>query len=239
MDEILSTERACGRRIEGAVYAETRLGEGGSPVEFFIVDPPRPIDFSALGLTSVGVKLVEINGVWHVFDVVGQEYYPYPADYVEETRQKGASRRLPANLDFAKLGPESRLLLVHWKAIIANYDQYPQPPAVSHRRAAGVRGTNGVVLCPKGLEVHQAAPLPTMCAGLWWHDLPKNGVQHLPGGVDYCGFLRPRGVTPIYEHGVFFSLPITNLVVIKGGEDTEKNYQAAGKSGLPIFLEEE
>ncbi len=224
MDDILSTERACGRRIEGAVYAETRLGDHGTPLEFYIVDPPRPVDLAALGLTAVGVKLIEIDGIWHVFDVVGQEYYPYPADCVEETRLKGASRRLPANLDFAKLGTESRLLLVHRKAIIANYDQYPQPP---------------VVLCPKGLEEHQAAPLPTMCAGLWWHDLDRNGVRHLPGGVDYCGFQRPQGVTPVYQHGVFLSLPITNLAVIKGGEDTEDNYQAASKSGLMVSIEEE
>ncbi|MBU2611990.1 MAG: hypothetical protein KJ606_13760 [Chloroflexi bacterium] len=229
MDDILSTERACGRRIEGGVYAETRLSEGGGPVEFFIVDPPRPVDFSALGLTAVGVKLIEIDGVWHVFDVVGQEYYPYPADYIEETRYKGASRRLGAKLEFAKLGPESRLLLIHQKAIIANFDQYPQPP---------------VVLCPKGLDEHQTAPLPTMCAGLWWHDLRKSdiedGLRRLPGGVKYHAFPRPQGVTPVYEHGVFFSLPITNLVVINGGgEETEDNYQAAGKSGLPVYLEEE
>lgn len=221
MDDLF-TERACGRRVKGAVYAETRPSESGVPVEFFIVDPPRPVDLAALGLTAVGVKLVEVNNVWHVFDVVGQEYYPYTADYIEETRQKGASRRLPGNLDYPKLGPDSRLFLIHQKAIIENFPKYPQPPAVT---------------CPKGLEEHQAAPLPSMCAGLWWHDLPAKERQ-LPGGVKYCGSQRPPGVTPVYQHGVFFTLPITNLAVIKGGEDTEKNHQAAGKSGLPVYLEE-
>jgi len=217
-----TSKRACGRRIKGGVYAETRLSDRGQPIEYFLVDPPRPVDLAALGLTAVGVKLIEVNGIWHVFDVVGQEYYPYPADYIEETRQKGASRRLPANLDFAKLSPESRLMLVHQKTVIENFKQYPQPPAVT---------------CPKGLEEHQAAPLPSMCAGLWWHDLPAKERQ-LPGGVKYCGSQRPPGVTPVYQHGVFFTLPITNLAVIKGGEDTEKNHQAAGKSGLPVYLEE-
>jgi len=217
-----TSKRACGRRIKGGVYAETRLSDRGQPIEYFLLDPPRPVDLAALGLTAVGVKLIEVNGIWHVFDVVGQEYYPYPADYIEETRQKGASRRLPANLDFAKLSPESRLMLVHQKTVIENFKQYPQPPAVT---------------CPKGLEEHQAAPLPSMCAGLWWHDLPAKERQ-LPGGVKYCGSQRPPGVTPVYQHGVFFTLPITNLAVIKGGEDTEKNHQAAGKSGLPVYLEE-
>ena len=220
----LSTERACGRRVKGGVYAETRLSGDGLPLEYFLVDPPRPVDLAVLGLTAVGVRLVEIEGIWHVFDVVGQEYYPYPADYFEETRRKGASRRLPANLDFAKLGSESRLLLIHQKAVIKNFDHYPQPP---------------VLTCPKGLYEHLAAPLPSMCAGQWWHDLPENGVRWLPGGVEYCGFQRSQGVAPIYEHGVFLSLPITNLAVINGGEDTEKNHEAAGKSGLPVYLEEE
>ena len=219
-----TSERACGRRIRGGVYAETRLGTKGQPIEYFIVDPPRFVDLAALGLTAVGVKLVEVCGVWHVFDVVGQEYYPYPADYVEETQRKGASRRLPANLDFAKLSPESRLFLIHQKAVIENFEQYPQPPLVD---------------CPKGLDEHQAAPLPSMCAGQWWHDLPENGVRWLPGGVEYCGFQRSQGVAPIYQYGVFLTLPITNLAVIKGGEDTEKNHEAAGKSGLPVYLEEE
>ena len=99
-------------------------------------------------------------------------------------------------------------------------------------------------MCPKGLDEHQAAPLPSMCAGLWWHDLPESsmnatGERRLPGGVEYHGFSRPAGVSPVYQHGVFLALPITDLVVIKGGENTEKNHQAARKSGLPVYLEEE
>lgn len=105
----------------------------------------------------MGVKLIEINGIHHVFDIVGQGYYPYPSDYVEETRHLGASRRLPANLDFSRLGPGSRLMLIHAQAVIDNFSTYPQPPQVQ---------------CPKGIAAHTLSPLLEMCAGLWWHDLP-------------------------------------------------------------------
>jgi len=237
--------RACGRRIRGGVYAETRLSEDGLPIEYFIVDPPTPVDLGQLGLAAVGVQLIEINGIHHIFDVVGQEFYPYPADYVEETRRLGASRRLPANLDFSRLEPGSRLVLIHARAVIENFNDYPQPPDVE---------------CPKGIYPHSLSPLKEMCAGLWWHDLPlsettvddsdqpneaetsfRSGqvLRRIEGGTVYRSYPRPEGVVPSYRHGVFLSLPISNLAVIQGGEATEHNYEAACTSGLPVYLEEE
>lgn len=253
-----SISRACGRRIRGGVYAETRLSEDGMPIEYFIVDPPIPLDTRQLGLTSVGVKLIESaanaqrsliskpaapasGGIHHIFDVVGQEYYPYPSDYVEETRRLGASRRLQANLDFSRLGPGSRLVLIHARAVIDNFSAYPQPPQVQ---------------CPKGIAAHALSPLPEMCAGLWWHDLPDEPdgsersveqgmnsaftvLHRIGGGTEYRGYPRPAEIVPSYRHGIFLSLPISNLAVIQGGESTERNYKAACNGGLPIYLEEE
>jgi hypothetical protein len=260
-------DRACGRRIRGGIYAETHLSRHGLPIEYFIVDPPITVDLAQLGLAAMGVQLIEVqgaddkrqpasDGVHHIFDVVGQEFYPYPADYVEETRRLGASRRLPANLDFSKLGPGSRLVLIHARALIENFSVYPQPPQLS---------------CPKGIALHAHAPLPEMCAGLWWHDLPGEAdaagahagqptrgetdshderlaanrapvafslLRRIEGGTQYYGYPRPAGVIPSYRHGIFLSLPISNLAVIQGGEATERNYQTACFSGLPVNLEE-
>jgi hypothetical protein len=231
-----SISRACGRRIRGGVYAETSLSEDGLPIEYFIVDPPVPVDIGQLGLAAVGVKLIESNSIHHIFDVVGQEFYSYPSDYVEETRRLGASRRLPANLDFSRLGPGSRLVLIHARAAIENFSAYPQPPQVQ---------------CPKGLAPHALSPLPEMCAGLWWHDLPdqpdgaetgsRSGevLRRIEGGTQYRGYPRPADVVPSYRHGIFLSLPISNLAVIQGGEATERNYEAACYSELPVYLEGE
>jgi hypothetical protein len=238
MNNLISPERGCGRRAAGGVYAETRISrDGGQPLEFFLVDPPQAVDLNRLGLTAVGVRLVEIEGVWHIFDIVGEEHYPYPADYVEETRLKGASRRLSRNLDFSKLSPEGRLVLVHRKAIIQNFHQYPQPP---------------IVECPKMLAAHAVAPLEETCAGLWWHDIHaadgelQEGciLRKLAGSTEYYAHPRPHNMRPEYQHGIFMMLPITNLAVIRGrnaGEMAvaEQSFQAASKSGLPVYLEEE
>ena len=236
---LTTSERGCGRRVAGGVYAETRISrDGGQPLEFFLVDPPQVVDLNRLGLTAVGVRLVEIEGVWQIFDIVGEEHYPYPADYVEETRLKGASRRLSRNLDFSKISPQSHLVLVHRKAILQNFHQYPQPP---------------VVECPKMLAAHAVAPLEETCAGLWWHDIHatdgemlENGriLRKLAGGIQYHAWARPHNVRPEYQHGIFMMLPITNLAVIRGrnaGEMAvaEQSFQAASKSGLPVYLEEE
>jgi hypothetical protein len=223
------TERACGRRIRGGIYAETHLSDEGLPIEYDIIDPPIPTDITRLGLAAVGVRLVEVNGVHHIFDVVGMEFYPYPSDYVEETRRLGASRRLPANIDFSRLTDESRLVLLHARAWIVNFSVYPQPPTLD---------------CPKALDYHLTPKLPEMCAGLWWHDLPgepdESGLvlRRIAGGA-YHGHPRPTGVLPIYRHAVFLHLPIHNLAVIQGGEATGRNYRAACASALPVYIEEE
>lgn len=231
----VTNQRACGKRLAAGVYAETRLSPFGEPVETFILCPPKPIDIADWGLAPRGARLVEIEGIWHVFDIVSKTDYQV-ADYIEETRCKGASRRLSRVLDFSKLSEASRLVLIHERAIIENTDAYPQPP---------------VVCCPR--DIHQEQ-LDEMCAGLWWHDFradelqsDSDGLRHLrtiPGGVSYLAHPRPEGVEPIYHYGIFMSLPITNLTVITGRNhqeqvSAEKAFQAASLGGLPVFMEDE
>jgi len=230
-----STERGCGKRVPAGIYAETRLSPGGQPIETFIVDPPKRIDIEAWGLTARGAKLIEVGGIWHIFDIVGREHYPYVADMVEEIRRKGASRRLAGNLDFSRLTPESRLVLVHARAVIDNFNEYPQPPRV---------------VCPR---FEHLAHLKEPCAGLWWHDIPENDLtvdaygnyqRAIPGGVAYHATPRVEGITPHYHHGIFIRLPVTNLAVIAGRNpqeerEAEKSCQAAGQSSLPVYMEAE
>jgi len=226
--------RACGKRLAAGVYAETRLSPFGEPVEAFILCPPKPIDIAAWGLAPRGARLIEIEGVGHIFDIVSKADYRV-ADFVQETYRKGASRRLSSKLNFSALTEESRLILIHAQAIIENYNAYPQPPTVT---------------CP--LDIH-LAQLSEMCAGLWWHDMPPEelqdqaeGVQYyraIPGGVSYSAYPRPEGVIPLYRYGIFMSLPITNLAVIKGRnpqeeESAKKAFQTASLGKLPVFMEE-
>ena len=128
------------------------------------------------------------------------------------------------------------MVLIHEQAIIKNYNEYRQPP---------------FVCCP--LDIH-IEPLTETCAGLWWHDIPAedlNGedgvIQHIrtiPGGVIYTAHSRPEGVVPVYQHGIFMSLPVTNFTVIAGRnpleeERAEEAFQAASLGGLPVFMEDE
>jgi len=230
-----TTERGCGKRIPAGIYAETRLSSGGQPIETFIVCPPKPIDIHKWGLTARGAKLIEVGGVWHIFDIVGREHYPHVADIVEEIRRKGASRRLAGNLDFSRLTPESRLVLIHARAVIENFDEYPQPPRVT---------------CPRFEHLDR---FEETCAGLWWHDIPEGDLtadEHgqynrlIPGEVSYRATPRIEGVVPQYHHGIFMRLPVTNLAIIVGRnaqeeKEAEKAYQAVNQSSLPIFMEDE
>lgn len=200
--------RGCGLRITGGIYWETRVGDsvvdGVESIMRYVMDPP--VRLGAMEVTAIGVKMFERDGVWHVLDWVGEEHYPNVADFVEEACRMGVSRRMPRSLDFEKLTPASRLLLVHRRAWIGNRAPY------------------GGCRCPKGLEsINHASSRGAMCCGLWWKDLVGVERGPLAGGyrarqtpsVRYLGHPRPEGLSdPVYAPAVFMSVPMTNLAVI-------------------------
>ncbi len=154
--------RGCGYRQPGGAYFAVPLAPGGRAVEEFLIDPPVVIEDAAtrLGLTSVGVGLSERDGVVHVVDIVGSEHYPTVAEFVDEARRMGVSRRAPRTLDFAEITAKSRLLLAHAHADIANAAEF----------RTGAR-------CPCYVPEHLAAGFEGMCVRLWWQE-PLQGAQH-------------------------------------------------------------
>jgi hypothetical protein len=239
----VSVLRGCGVRRQAGIYAECPTSPDGRPIEDFLVDPPQPIQAAALGVTPRGVKLVEVFGACQVIDWVGAEYYPNVADYVEEVRRLGASRRLAGNLDFSRLTARSRLVLVHQRAFIENFDEY--------YRATGWA-------CPKERDAHSpvnggrlnAVPA-RMCAGLWWQDVvPQAGDdydsdpgrrvrRHMPS-FSYEAYTYPDGVIPRRSVAVFMRLPISRLVVVRSDDGShEAALEAAGKSAIDVSLEDE
>ncbi len=131
----MSVLRGCGHREKGGVYFECNTGPGGAPIEEFLVDPPQQVDTRLL--CKAGIKLVNTDGVWHILDWIGHGFYPNVADFIEEARRFGVSRRLRANLDFSKITPESRLLCVHARAWIENAGSWPD-----------------IWTCPKEISAH-------------------------------------------------------------------------------------
>lgn len=153
--------RGCGYRQLGGAYFAVPLGPGGRPVEEFLIDPPVVIDDPArLGLASVGVTLIERDGITHVLDIVGREHYPTVASFVEEVRRLGVSRRAPRTIDFQRITTASRLLLAHQHADIANAVEFPTDAR-----------------CPCHVGEHLAAGYAEMCARLWWQE-PLQAAQH-------------------------------------------------------------
>lgn len=230
--------RGCGTRVLGGIYAEARTSPNGSPIEYFLIDPPQIIDAEVMGLSPIGVSLVEMGGVTHIFDWVGSESYPNVADFVEEVKRMGLSRRLSRSLDFSRLGPGSRIICLHSRAHIVNHRDYYEAASWN---------------CPKGLDAHHNrhhAKLAATCAGLWWEDVTRgpedeaniNGRtirRHMPS-FDYEARTRPIPNQPEYKLAAFLSLPLTNLAVIRDPLDNthEQAYEKASAASLPVALED-
>jgi hypothetical protein len=152
--------RGCGTREPGGAYLAVPLGPGGRPVEEFLIDPPAVVDANALGLSAVGVTLVDRDGVTHVLDIVGRGHYPTVAGFVDEARRLGVSRRIAKTSEFARISEHSRLLLLHADADIANAEEFPTTRS-----------------CPCLVDEHLAAGFSGMCARLHW-DEPLIAAHH-------------------------------------------------------------
>lgn len=225
-----SAERGCGKRQKGGVYAEVPLSPFGKPVEEFLLEPPVELDVEQLGLSPIGVKLLERDGITHVLDWVGESHYPNVADMVEEIRNLGLSRRLPRTLDFSRLTAGSRILLVHRRAFVRNWADVVGAPAAP---------------CPKRREVEHEIDHEetTPCVGVWWRDLEgleEDGLTRKMPAFDYTGS-APAVPAEYGRPALFASFPIVNLAVIRDpeGKTHESALELADLAGLPVNLEEE
>src|SRR5579863_2884356 len=139
--------RGCGDREPGGVYAECGLSSRGRPLEEFLFDPPLPI--------PEGLDLINKPQLWQrtlpsgepaldeeerpIYDLliwVGEEFYPYCSDYLEEVKRYGASRRLNPNLDLSLLSRSSRMILAHPHVLNTRW-QEQRPPQSCKKRVPG------------------------------------------------------------------------------------------------------
>ena len=230
----MTVVRGCGTRDKGGIYAEVLLSPDGMPMEYFLLDPPRVVDTDALGITPRGVRLIQVNGVYHIFDWVGSNYYPNVADFVEEARRFGVSRKLNPRLDFSKLTLGSRLVLLHARAHIDNWRAYKDEE----------------VDCPKSIEGHQCGVEKEMCIKFWWQDVEggekdnmfdMRHVRRAMPSFDYFARAKPEKVEPRYKVAIFASFPIHRLGVIKDpqAKKHDTSMAAAKNSTLPVELLDE
>ncbi len=161
--------------------------------------------------------------VTHVFDIVGKEYYPNVADFLEEARRMGVSRRLELEdaRQYARLSRRSRLMLLHHKAILGN--PLPRVKETGYTEAVRLMRAG----CPKGLheltgvdkkgallpDGYFSAPAPG-CAALHWHlieggdaipedrTVPQGGQTpktHTPLDVPASGFVERKLASGSYR----------------------------------------
>lgn len=139
-------------------------------------------DLAAAGLTWIR-RLVRPA---LVLDWIGSQFYANVADFVEEVRRLGLSRRVRDDFPWDQLTPGSRHCLVHARGFI-NW-----PGAHQADRSALWQGypleTFVWRYCPKGVLEHTGRDYESMCAGLWWEDvtggtpLPEDAELWTPSG---------------------------------------------------------
>lgn len=234
----MSVVRGCGTRVKGGIYWECSFSEdGGAPLEDFLMDPPIRVPEN-INIPAIGMTPVVQNGVTHLIDWIGAVHYPNVADFLEEVRYFGVSRRMPSNLPFDRLTKDSRLLLVHGKGWIDNFQEYDVEDSPFE--------------CPTGK--HAPGDLVEMCVGLWWHDL-LNGQELGPiyrshfddsqrvvevklPSLSYVGRRRPDGVTPEYSPAFIASFPCSRIVVVDG-DKAEDKLKTIEVSSLPVAIVED
>jgi len=250
--------RGCGRRQKGGTYITIPTGERGVPLDDFLPCPPRPVDAERLRIEPIGVQLIDVGGVTHVFDWVGSTHYPNVADMIAEMRRYGVSRRIATNTDFSRLSKASKLFLLHARALIRNAGQLRsilRDDVVERRPEA--TGWSPLAGCPARRMEHMAIPVEgpqpdEMCQALYWEDVeggetvldpqvPWRSVDRTVGSTTYRARRRPDGFTPDYQLGIFAILPIHHLTVIndpEGGRHIAA-LERARRSGLPVEIENE
>lgn len=239
-------ERGCGFREAGGIYWTMSLSPFGQPVEAFLICPTVVIDMEALGAKSIGVTELAAQPGRHgsnFLDIVGVHNYPNVADFIEEVRRFGLSRRIPLTLDFSKIGPDSRLILAHRCANVGDHAaEYYWPTdgtrftgcrremATGSHYGPGEGGDRLIAGIPEShlVEAHDAGvSLPT-CCGVAWDDLGE-GAAYIGGSgsrdirrdmpsFSYTGQCEPDGVKPRYKTAAFASFPLGALQVVRDAE---------------------
>lgn len=231
MSGAIAVERGCGVRKAGGVYAELGMDPNGAPVESFLVCQPVPVD-GWDHITPVGVhRIVDSAGTPHFVDWVGSSFYPNVADFVEEARRFGVSRRLPRTLDLSGVTKASRLLLVH-----------------SRGRVLGPDSEHDAVTCPKDVH-HGPEKYVDPCVGMAWRvveseaqDVGSRWVVRKMPAFQYEAQGPVMDGTYTFNPAIFMSVPISRFVVVRdpiGGthEDTARRF--SGVPDIPVEVVDE
>lgn len=179
--------------------------------------------------------------ITHVFDIVGKEYYPNVADFLEEARRMGISRRLELEdkRQYARLSKRSRLFLLHHKALILNGGKRIKKMSLRELQRIERAG------CPK--DLHKIAMpsgdagLKPGCSALYWHNIEQGEEIDASGFVErrlasgsYRGYSIPDGYKPEYGLGIFAVFPLVKIDVVDPDGSYGDRVERAGAARLDV-----
>lgn len=218
--EMISTAgvtRGCGKRKPGGLYLCCGMGNEGLPLDHFVIDPPRPYE----AVPPRSPQFYEADGTTHIIMGVGEEFYPWASDFIEECKRFGLSKRVADSFPIEKLTRNSRIVLVHRKAIVNGHEALPRPE-----------------YCPKDNPAHKDNSEP--CIGhLWQLAQPdeEGGSRRTIGDTSYSVFPFEGDISSLgFEPGMFLWLPLTHIDYVKT-EDGAVDPAIAGKAtNLPLNI---
>lgn len=196
--------------------------KGGSPIEDRLMDLPLEVDPVEMGVSAIGIStFTDEHGVTHVLDWVGADSYPEMADFIEEARRKGVSRKVSRTAPWGSHRPELPVP--------------PAPPGRRHEREHAGHPDGFACPCGKGHTAQEG------CIGLGWHVAPNAGPGQRRLADGTYPVKAPLSPAPDYALGVFMVVPITALTVIQHPDPTVQadREKRAGQSGLPVFVAQE
>lgn len=243
---ILTTQRLCGTRQEAGLYLEIAEAPNGLPVERFLLCPPVRVDLEALGISPVGMHLIQgSDGTQHIGDYIGSQYANV-LDLIEEGQLLNFSRRIPSTFPFELLSPQSRYLPIHPRGWINNFKAYfkAEPSGMPDEFACAQRKRTG----------HEFNRAETeMCMRLWRQDLSEGwaisnqetagkppeyvarlGERQLPCNGSYVGLRRPDGIEPSYAPAIIASLPVGRIVGVKSKDGRHRAKMERARKGSPF-----
>ena len=231
-------KRGCGSRKKGGTYWETPFSEQGQPIEHFFRCPPPRFDAEKFGLGFQGIQLWEVEGVTHALDWIGSMDYPNPADFLEEARRFGVSRRFElSSSQYEKITKDSQLICVHGAGHIVNTMPHWIDRIGMQHEFFGSRYR--WEFCPKHVPEHEmnredfniklfkGDSSDPMCCGLWWEDVSfaepvekdsRLAFRTMPSFKYRCIVAPKEGHK--HEPAVIGVFPLGRIVVV---EDPDEN----------------
>ncbi|MBU2177735.1 MAG: hypothetical protein KJ556_21795 [Gammaproteobacteria bacterium] len=221
------TARGCGKRRQGGLYACVGLAAGGRPISEFMIDPPILWTQGAFRGTRIEPRE---DGVVDLVQWVGEAFYPFVPDFVEEGSRFGFSRLLSPSIDLTRVVPyQSRILFIHSRAYVnGSYtlqernSAYPPHPDLRALCAHGIHKVNSHSPCV--FATWELSALTTMLR----HRVEADGdLTRITIPSAQYSVQTPISAKVDYRPALFLALPLTHFEVIGKGL-TEQQEQRLG-----------